>query len=414
MGPVVDDSVHLARTLRSLWVARWVAIPAVLVRVMLYDGWTRPEMLAAYGLVAVLLVGNLVTGLQPRLAPDADLRGMARMSVLTDALVLIGFVWLFAEDPTVSVEVALFILPAEAAMVAGLPGALLGGAAAAIALVARFVRLAVTGVEVAAVSVAVQVGVLVVVALIVGQLARNLAIRSAELAAAASHLGQAVAWRGRLIDVLSHDIRSPVGVAQNSLQLLRDHHDQLDPGQRTDVAERGIRQTRRALRLADDLLDLARAGQGRVVLQRQTTDVGQLARLLAEDLPCPAGGDGPAITVVEPQGPVHAAIDPDRTGQILANLISNACKHGRPPVTVTVTKRDDGGADLHVGDAGDGIPSDQLHGLFSPFAHGPRADSVGLGLWIVRLLAQAHSGQVGYADDGHGPTFQVSLPGSPG
>jgi signal transduction histidine kinase len=102
--------------------------------------------------------------------------------------------------------------------------------------------------------------------------------------------------------------------------------------------------------------------------------------------------------------------DHERLEQVLVNLIANAVRHGRPPVHVTAEALGDT-VRIAVRDHGPGVPPEHQGALFERFGgDSDHPDSVGLGMWIVRLLVEAHGGTVGYESAGPGARFIVSLP----
>ena len=102
-----------------------------------------------------------------------------------------------------------------------------------------------------------------------------------------------------------------------------------------------------------------------------------------------------------------------RVEQIVANLIGNALKHGQPPVQLRARRLGDGVA-IEVSDAGRGVPEEQRRQLFDAFGRGVTSDSVGLGLWIVRTLTEAHGGEARYEERDGRACFVVELPSSNG
>lgn len=122
-------------------------------------------------------------------------------------------------------------------------------------------------------------------------------------------------------------------------------------------------------------------------------------------------GEDDTWVVVDVPDDLHAVVDPARFEQVATNLLSNARKHGKPPVAVSAQPLGGDGVELHVSDAGDGVPPEYQAGLFTQFSSGPRKDSVGLGLWLVDVLAAAHGGRAVYATVARRPTFTVTMPG---
>jgi signal transduction histidine kinase len=116
-----------------------------------------------------------------------------------------------------------------------------------------------------------------------------------------------------------------------------------------------------------------------------------------------------------PDAPVIGNWDQDRLSQILDNLIGNAQKYSGSGGAITVSVQVDGGsARLTVADTGPGISQDELPHLFERFYRGDRTSAtsgLGLGLYIVRMLIEAHGGRVwAESEPGEGTRIQVELP----
>ena len=235
-----------------------------------------------------------------------------------------------------------------------------------------------------------------------------------ELEAALATANAAEAGMRSFLADASHELRTPMaGLQANAELLLRE---ELDRPERERVAVAMIRETRRAARLVDDLLTMARLGQGGVRLATERVDLARLAeaevaraRMLAPSLTFTV-----AAPTAEP-GPVVLG-DPLRLGQILTNLLDNA-RHATPAGgTVTVDVRRSGGQVLlEVADTGPGVPATEQALIFERFGRGDASRSrdtggAGLGLPIARGLAVAHGGDLTYADSPAGARFRVDLP----
>jgi signal transduction histidine kinase len=207
-------------------------------------------------------------------------------------------------------------------------------------------------------------------------------------------------WRAALIDTLAHDIRSPLASVESVLRLLLEERD-LTTAQRDDFTRLALRQSGRLIRLATDLLDVGRVEQGVLKLDRSEIGVRDAVTEAMEYV------TGDIDVDVDPDLTVTA--DPQRLQQILVNLAANAVRHGRPPFVVSAT-RDDGHVLVAVRDHGAGVPEQQRKWLFERYSNGRSAQSVGLGLWIVRELALAHGGDVRYEEARPGARFVVDLP----
>ena len=400
---------ELAGAERTLVAVRWVAVLFAVVQVQVYDNMPYPPGIqeTGFALAGLLALSNLGAMLAVRRArTDRGVRLLAVATLVTDAAVVVGYVWLYTFDHESTFFLMLFILPAEAALKFRVVGALgLWGTVTALYVAREMWGEVRYAIELSVPSISYRMGILLLVSLMFGLFARRLGHSNDELAAAVGDLEREERWRSALIDMLAHDFRSPVGSATSSLLLVSQRMGELSEDQLRGVLEGAVRQNRRALTLADDILALARASHGRLELRREDVAVRQVLDCVVADLAMQG------TVTVECPAELRAHVDPARFEQIVTNLLSNSCKHGRPPVTVTASALPDHGVELRVADSGDGVPEEEQAGLFQQFASGPRADSVGLGLWLVAMLADAHGGGARYLGDTDRPTFVVRLPG---
>jgi len=216
--------------------------------------------------------------------------------------------------------------------------------------------------------------------------------------------------REDFLHVASHELRNPLGILRLSVELLAR---ELARGGRAAEArlQTIIRQSDRLARLSDTLLDVTRITAGRLELAREEGDLAALAR----DLAARVAEEAPATPVtIEAPEPVWCAYDPARIEQVLSNLLSNAVKYGAgQPVRVAV-RRDGTSAVVVVEDRGIGIAPDvqeRIFGRFERAVSGREYGGLGLGLWIVRRLVEAHGGAVRLrSEPGRGSTFTIELP----
>lgn len=402
-SPSPERTEQLLDSERTLIGVRWFGVLFALLQVQTYEALPYPPGVqeAGFALAGVLAAINLAALQASRRArADRSVLALSVSTLVADAAVLVGFVWLYTFDNESTMFLMLFILPAEAALKFQLGGALgLWGVVTAAYVAREAWGAARYGFEFSGPSISYRMGILLMISLIVGFFARHLRRRT-------DQLEREKHWRSALIDMLAHDFRSPVGAATSGLLVIARRLDELPPETVRDMVEAAVRQNRRALALADDLLTLARADHGRLELNRQDVEVRPLLDRVVAWL-----GMTDAEVGIESPDAQRAFVDPARLEQIVTNLLSNARKHGRPPVTVTSSGLPDGGIVLRVTDSGDGVPDDQHADLFRQFSSGPRADSVGLGLWLVSTLAEAHDGEVRYVTTEDRPTFVVRLPG---
>ncbi len=208
----------------------------------------------------------------------------------------------------------------------------------------------------------------------------------------------------RAIATAAHEIRNPVGVLSGVAETLALHEADITEDERARMLAAIARQTRLLDGITGDLLASGQALHGTLSVQPERVDPGQVVRS--------AIPDGLDVTVVEDTtAEVHA--DPLRLQQILGNLLTNAAKYGDPPVLVRVYSV---GAEVKIAveDSGPGVPEGFRPRLFQEYSRAPgtTARGTGLGLFVVRVLAEAHGGTVEYAPrTPHGSVFTVSLPG---
>lgn len=208
-------------------------------------------------------------------------------------------------------------------------------------------------------------------------------------------------WRAALMATLAHDVRSPLSTVIGTLEILEDDP-ALDDRYRPLLAG-ATRQTRRVLRLASGLLEVERVEHGSLVLDRADVDLALLAANVA------ALTHPESVRVdIEPGLVVQG--DSERLEQVLFNLTNNALRHGRPPVVISATAVP-GGVEVTVEDHGGGVPEADVPHLFDRFSTADKSpQSVGLGLWIVHTLVEAHGGAVRYEAPRGGARFVVTLP----
>lgn len=224
---------------------------------------------------------------------------------------------------------------------------------------------------------------------------------------------QAVALRDEFLSVASHELRTPVTSAQIAVQSALSVGDEAPASFLRNALASAERQTRRLGKLVDALLDVSRIQAGRLELQREPLDLGALVReavaLLAED----ARRAGCEVSV-EAEEAVVGRWDRARMDQVLTNLLGNALKYGAgAPIHVSVV-RDGERARLIVRDHGIGVADAERERIFERFERAVSSKhygGLGLGLYIVRRVVDAHGGEIRCeSTPGAGATFTVALP----
>jgi signal transduction histidine kinase len=214
-------------------------------------------------------------------------------------------------------------------------------------------------------------------------------------------LADALERQRRVVSDASHELRTPISVLRTRIDVAlrgepdpRRHHTALREA-RTDV--------QRLARLADDLLVLARADQGRLPLRLEPLDVQDVIEQAAgRHQPEAMAARRALSTAVEISGGAVVLADPDRLAQALDNLLVNALRYGAGAVSLRARPGEGHTVALVVSDDGSGFPTDLLPRAFERFAQGDQAArdaGSGLGLAIVEAIARGHGGTVGAAND---------------
>ena len=214
--------------------------------------------------------------------------------------------------------------------------------------------------------------------------------------------------KDEFIAMLAHELRNPlaaIGIAGEILGLSE------LPDERTRFAASVVaRQMDQLQRLVDDLLDVARAMHGKLVLERRPVELGALARAVADQ------PNRSRVGMRISGEPAWARGDPARLRQVIDNLLDNAVKYGGRHIVIATRSAADW-TEISVQDDGIGIAPELLPQLFKPFVQGEQPlerpqGGLGLGLALVDRIVALHGGAISAQSEGagRGSTFTVRLP----
>ncbi|MDQ6778372.1 MAG: HAMP domain-containing histidine kinase [Actinomycetota bacterium] len=214
-----------------------------------------------------------------------------------------------------------------------------------------------------------------------------------------------------LVSDASHELRTPLAVLRTELELIGRERP-AGPALQCAI-DSALEETDRLTELADSLLLLARADEGGLVIDARPLSSAELLREAAERArrhPRAAGKD----IVVDAPDEVQVLADREGALQAIENLLTNALRHADAHVELGV-RRTEASVELHVTDDGPGFPPDFLPHAMERFARadaGRTADGAGLGLAIVRAIAEAHGGRAHATNAaGGGADVWIALPG---
>jgi PAS domain S-box-containing protein len=215
---------------------------------------------------------------------------------------------------------------------------------------------------------------------------------------------------------LGHELRNPLAPIRLGLELIKLAGNDSATVQRT--REMMERQTDQLIALVDDLLDISRISRGRVELEKGPVKLTNVIQHAVETVRPWIEEAGHELAVDAPDEGTCIDGDQNRLAQMLSNLLNNACKYTPSPGRIQLTaRRREGYAVLSVEDNGVGIPSETAGQVFEIFRQldpppGVPRSGLGIGLTLVKQLAEMHGGTVHVHSDGigRGSRFTVRLP----
>ena len=225
-------------------------------------------------------------------------------------------------------------------------------------------------------------------------------------------LQDSLAFRDRMVGVLSHDLRNPL----NAITLTAESMFQGSPHADGDRRHQQIiqRAATRMLEMIETLLDVTRVeATGRLPIKRLPTNLDARARAVVDEMSAACPG---RMIELQVKGDLQGQWDPGRIDQALTNLISNGLQYGNPRTPVLVSLDGTGEAvELCVKNEGPALPRDLVPLLFEPFTRGTSDDTLhrglGLGLYITKQIALAHQGDIHVeSTDQTGTQFNMILP----
>ncbi|HEU4713349.1 MAG TPA: PAS domain S-box protein [Pyrinomonadaceae bacterium] len=227
--------------------------------------------------------------------------------------------------------------------------------------------------------------------------------------------------KNEFLATLAHELRNPLAPMSNMLEVVKHANgDGQILKQAHDTIERQLGQM---VRLVDDLLDLNRITHDRLELRRSEVELSSVIQQAVEVARPLIDASRQTLTIELPDDPIYLHADRARLAQVFGNLLNNSSKYTRPQGRISLraqrVEREGSGPELVVAvtDNGAGIPPDKLESIFDMFMQVDRntersQDGLGIGLTLVKRLAEMHGGTIEArsAGEGQGSEFVVRLP----
>ncbi len=222
--------------------------------------------------------------------------------------------------------------------------------------------------------------------------------------------------KDEFLAMLGHELRNPLSAVRNAVAIAS-----LDEVRRPRALEIARRQVDQLGRLIDDLLDVTRITQGRIVLRKERMNLTEIIERAVESVRPLVEERGVHLTVAHTTPAVRVDADPARLEQVFVNLLSNATKYNDAGGRIDVTSvRQGDQVAIHVRDTGIGIAPEMLPRMWELFAQGERTlaraqGGLGIGLTLARQLVELHGGRIEAHSDGlgKGAEFVVRLAALP-
>jgi len=223
--------------------------------------------------------------------------------------------------------------------------------------------------------------------------------------------------KDEFVSTASHELRTPLSIIMGAIRLTLDEIPGKIVEEQRDVLSTAMENVKRLGRIVDSLLNISRIESGKLDLQKAVVNICELIKNTVSEYKTLAEEKGISLDYEISQHNVDIYLDPDKTKEVLMNLISNSLKFTSEGGWVKVSCREQEGEVLvSVQDSGVGIVKEDIPKLFDKFTQfgrkaGPGEKGTGLGLAIAKKLVEMHGGKIEVESEvGQGTTLTISLP----
>ena len=217
--------------------------------------------------------------------------------------------------------------------------------------------------------------------------------------------------------ILAHELRNPLNATANAFQIIKNklgsNETRQDIYKAIDIADR---QLMHMGRLIDDLLDVSRISCGKIVLHKRDIDLCEVIKNAVETAKPLVNKCHHTLELNIPKCPIWVNGDATKLTQLFSNLLNNAAKYTNNNGIITMSVVNEGNnALIKVKDNGIGIPANKLPYIFDMFMQVDQymeqaQGGLGIGLMLVKSIAEMHNGKVEVKSDNKGTEFTVSVP----
>jgi PAS domain S-box-containing protein len=223
--------------------------------------------------------------------------------------------------------------------------------------------------------------------------------------------------KDEFISLASHQLRTPAtGVKQYVGMLLEGYGGKLSRRQ-LSILQNAYESNERQLNIVNDLLKVAHVDAGKVVLNKEATDLGQLVKDVISGLSSVFKKRRQKVTFIKPKQKIMVKVDVDRIRMVIENILDNASKYTPEGKQVSVDiERNNGCVDVVITDEGVGVAKKDIDRMFQKFSrlNNPLSQLVGgtgLGLYWAKRIVDLHQGSIDVSSRvGKGSVFIINLP----
>ncbi len=208
--------------------------------------------------------------------------------------------------------------------------------------------------------------------------------------------------KNEFVATVSHELRTPLTSIKGALDLLKGSSEQPLPKMTARLVEIARSNADRLSSIVNDILDLEKISSGEVSFNFETHDLAPIISAAIEEMSPFALTHNNRLALDLPHDPLFVRVDASRIKQVLANLISNACKYSSKNTEVLIkAERIDDFAIVYVQNFGPGVPESFQPKIFQAFSQADSTDTraiggTGLGLNITRKIVKRHDGEIGF------------------